>query len=165
MELVRRYGDLTIGDVAGQGYPALSALAKHHGPEKVERCLSILLIEASSYFSDTLDKDTALEVAVDVRQAHYFLSLEDCYIVIQRLKQSTLYGKLTPNRILAEFKKYQEERLQHSITKRENEHLANFTRRQRDPNAVRDAIRADEAFKQFEDEYNLSKNGPNPPEK
>jgi hypothetical protein len=159
VDIVRQYGNLTIGDVAGQGYPALSGLAKEHGPEKVERSLAILLVEASSYFSETLDKETALELAVDVRKDNYWLSLEDCYIVTQRLKKSKLYGKLTPNRILNEFETYREERMQHSIKKRENEHLQNFTRRQRDPNESREAVRIDEQFAQFKEQYQKSRNG------
>ena len=156
-DLVRAWGRLTIADVVGNGYPALSKLQRTYGRDKVETTLAVLLVEASGYFADRLPKEQAKEIAVEITTEYYWFTLEDVYVVLQRMKRKSLYGKLTPNKVLTELDAYREERLELAARRNEEEHMRRFTRRVRDPRDRAEEVRLKEAMWQALDKYNSEK--------
>lgn len=124
IDLVRQFARLTPATIINNRYPSLALLKKKHGQEKVEGVLSILLVEASQAFETQFDKETALAVSAEVASTFYYYSLEDCYYVLQQLKKSKQYGKLTENKVLAAFAEYEKQRLKDAEEMNYNNHLA-----------------------------------------
>ena len=124
IELVRHFGSLTPERVLQQGYTTLASLKRDNSIEDVERALAIMLIDTSRSFGDPLDKDTALEIAAEIHTRYYYMALEECYIVLGRMKSKTMYGKVTANNYLAEMSQYDKERLKMADEMSYNQHLA-----------------------------------------
>ena len=123
-EMLKEYGTLTPERVLGGGFASLARLRKSHTAEKVEMALAILLIDASRAFDAPLDKDTAYEIAIEVHTRYYYLTLEDCYIVLRRMKSKAMYGKISLNKYLVEFENYATERMKLADEMSYNSHLA-----------------------------------------
>lgn len=123
----------------------------------MESALAVLVVEAASYFSEPISKESALVIAAEITTEYYWFSLEDVYIVLQGMKRKPMYGKLTPHKVLTELNEYREERLNAAAKRREEEHMQRFQRRTRDPNDQADAVRMREAIRQELDRYHEPK--------
>lgn len=150
-ELVRSYGNLTMDKVLKGNYPSMAALKRHYGEDKIENMVAVLVQDASSYFDKTLSDEQAKDIGAEVLASYPSLRIEDLFVMLQELKQSELYGKLTPNKILAKTKKYFEKRTELAGTMSLNEHLAT-----KDPRANTDPYQGN-GFKAFAHAYNLKK--------
>ena len=124
VEIARRYGAITPATILKGSFDSLARLRKERSPEEVETALAILLIDASRAFDSLLDKETAFEIAIAVHTRYYYLTLEDCYLVLERMKTKIIYGKLTMNKFLAEFEAYAAERIEMADDISYNSHLA-----------------------------------------
>lgn len=123
-EITRSFADLTPEKVIRGKFPALSRLKKEMGQEKTEQAVAILVLDASVAFGEEIDKESALDLAAEVQTQYYYMSLEDCYVVLNRLKRQPIYGKLNLNKILSAFEQYQKERIQKAEEMNYNHHLA-----------------------------------------
>jgi len=152
-ELVRALGHLSLERILEASYPSLSQLAAAHGADKCEKALAVILLEASSAFEGSFDKDTALELAVELKARYYYLSMEDCYVCLQELKGQKLYGRLTPNKVLAAMSDYAERRLEQAALQSLNRHLA-----QQEPrHGARSGDKKEQAFRDWEKQYKIDK--------
>lgn len=123
-ELVRHFATLTPERVLNDGgYPSLARLKKENKPEAVETALAILIIDASRAFDTPLDRETAMEIALEVHTRYYYITLEECYMVLQRMKSKPAYGKLNMNKYLQEFEAYSAQRTAMADDMSYNRHL------------------------------------------
>jgi len=139
-ELVRSFANLTPEKVVRGGFPSMALLKKEHGQDKIEDALAILIVEASLSFGDGFNKERAYDLAAEVITAYYYLTLEDCIIVLNRLKRTDIYGKFTPNKILAAFENYDKERFEIADELNYNKHLSRQVPRGESTN-MRDALK------------------------
>ncbi len=124
VEIARKYGAITPATILTGNFASLARLRKDRTPKEVETALAILLIDASRAFDSILDKETAYEIAIAIHTRYYYLTLEDCYLVLERMKTKIIYGKLNMNKFLAEFEAYATERIEMADDMSYNRHLA-----------------------------------------
>lgn len=124
VDLIRQYGTLTPDRIIQEDYTSMARLRRVHGNERVENALAIMVIEASTAFESPIDKALALELAAEVHTTYYWLSLEDCFVILQQMRRKKLFGKLDLNKILVEFDEYCRERISLADNLRYNQHLA-----------------------------------------
>ena len=144
VEIARKYTSITPTTILNSNFPSLARLRKERSAEEVERAIAILLIDASRAFGEPIDKETALETAVEIHTRYYYLTLEDCYLVLSRMKSKPLYGKLSSNKFLTEFEAYGAERIQLADQMSYNNHLATSdagTNRTGDTDSVKGIMR------------------------
>jgi hypothetical protein len=164
-DIITALGNLSVADVVDAGYPALAYLRRPdvYGPEAVINVLALLIIEGTSVYEAAIPKEAARELAIEISACYYYLALEDVYVVLQQLKRSNLYGKLTPAKILHAVETHTEERARIAAEKSLNEHLSHKFSRTNYEKSSADAVRADELFQQFLDNYNSkAKSNPDP---
>lgn len=123
-ELVRHYATLTPEAILKQDVTSLARLRKEYGTNEVETALTIMVLDASMAFETAIDKQMALELAAELHSTFYWLSLEDCFVALQRLRRKPLFGKLDANKILAAFEEYNQERMTIADEISYNRHLA-----------------------------------------
>lgn len=153
LEIIEAMRNLSVGDVLGKGYPAISGLKKTHGKQRVHHALAALISDTGAYFENSLTEAATIEVATEISLNYYYLSMEDVYILLNRLKRTPLYGKLTPNKILTVADQYARDRLELAATRSVNDHLAKKENRVNYDDSDTEAIRENEAFEQFKAEY------------
>ncbi|MBI9063291.1 MAG: hypothetical protein JEZ14_15020 [Marinilabiliaceae bacterium] len=102
----------------------MAKIRKEEGEERTEQVLAILTADTALAFGENLKKEQALYYANEIVNAFYYLSLEDCFIVLSRIKRSKLFGKLTLNTFLTAFEKYDNERLKLADEQSYNAHLS-----------------------------------------
>ncbi len=88
----------------------MALLKKEEGEKKLSEALAIIIIETSMSFGDAMHKERALDLATEILTDYYYLTLEDCFIVLNRLKRTKIF-KFTINVVLTAFEKYDQERL------------------------------------------------------
>ncbi|MBS2100690.1 hypothetical protein [Carboxylicivirga linearis] len=110
-DLIKAFANLTPERVLGGNYKSMALIRKEEGEEKAEQALAILLADTALAFGESLTKEMALYFATEILNAYYWLSLEDCFIVLNRIKRGKLYGKLNLNTFLNAFETYNKERL------------------------------------------------------
>lgn len=145
-EIARSFASITPETVIRGNYPSIVRLKLKKGEEKTEEAIAILINDAALAFGENMDEELLLELAAEVQTQYYYMSLEDCYLVLNRLKRQPLYGKLTLNKILSAFEQYQKERVQKAAEMSYNQHLAN----KENPNAYSrtlDTIRINKTLK------------------
>ncbi len=123
-EIIRHHSQLSIKKIITNNYPGMASLKKHYGEESLEKALAILLIDASRAFDTPLNRENAMEIALEIHTRYYYLSLEDCYYVLKTMKSKPIYGKLNMNKILCEFEQYEKERITFSENMNYNQHLS-----------------------------------------
>jgi hypothetical protein len=123
-EIARSFSNLTPEKVIRGKYPSLVSLKTKIGQEKTEKAIAILVGDAAVAFGEKIDYELALDLAAEIQTEYYYLTLEDCYIVMNRLKRQPLYGKLTLNKILTAFEQYTTERINTAAEMNWNKHLA-----------------------------------------
>jgi len=155
--LIRAFGNITVGDIVGKGYPALSGLRKLHGTQKVEQAVAVLIVDASSHFERSINKEDALDLAAEITTCYYYLTLEDVMCALQKLKRSKVFGRLTTHRVLQGLEEHNQERTDIAIQKSQNEHLANKESRLNYDKTGADKVRNEELFNQFLDTFNEQK--------
>lgn len=123
-QLVRKYGNMSLDKVLEAKPPGLARLSKLHGDDKVEKVTGILIQEASAYFDSPFNEEISLDLSVEVKTAYPFLSMEDLFVCLQELKRKSIYGKLTPHKLLEQIDKYAEKRINRAAEINYNKHLA-----------------------------------------
>ncbi len=109
-ELVKAFVKLTPEKVIGGNFPSMAKLKKEAGEKKLSEALAILLIDASLSFGDPMNKEQALDLSTEILTYYYYLSLEECMLVLNRLKRTKVF-KFTINVVLTAFDNYDHERL------------------------------------------------------
>ncbi|MFW6370974.1 MAG: hypothetical protein ACOC10_07205 [Bacteroidota bacterium] len=123
-EITRKFANLTPAKVLRGNYPSMVRLKITQGEETTEKAIAVVIGEAAVAFGEKMDWEVALNLAAEIQTEYYFMSLEDCYIVMNRLKRQPLYGKLTLNKILTAFEQYKQERIKTASEMNYNHHLA-----------------------------------------
>jgi hypothetical protein len=154
VDIVRAKADLSIARILETKPPALSLLRKQYSPEKVEAAIAILMIDTSTWFSAPMPQEQAQELAAEITATNYWLSLEDVFLILQRLKRKELYGKLTPNKVMLELAAYTSERLNESAQRSYHQHLDSKEKVYDRPDDGGEAVRIEENFNQFKDSRN-----------
>lgn len=151
-QIVRKFGNATMHQVMESKYPAIGTMMKSFGDEKIENVIAVIIKEASAYFGDAMADNQALEVATDITVRYKWLKMEDIFVAINQLKEQNVYGKLTPNKILNQVKKYSENRMNAAAEKSLNTHLAGKEPREDDKKE-----KDDKDFKDFAMRYEINK--------
>jgi hypothetical protein len=123
-ELVRTFGTMTLAKAMNAPQPAIGALARTHGRERVEKTLAVMLVETAAYFDAEMGKEQALDIAAEITTTYPFLKMEDAWVVLSELRSAELFGKLTSNKVLSALRKYTDKRLEAAGQQSLNEHLA-----------------------------------------
>lgn len=123
-ELVKTFSKLTPETIIGGDFPSLAVLRRNYNEETIENALSLLIVEASEYFGEGFSTKQAFNLSSEILSNYYYLSLEDCILVLNRLKRTTIYGKLTLNHVLSLFDAYDSERTQIVNDNNYNQHLS-----------------------------------------
>lgn len=131
-DLIRHWSNLTVGHILDRGYPPIAGLRNTYGADKVEKVMTLLIIEASESFAERFTRQQAGVIAATVITEYYWFTLEDLYLVLHRLQRKPMFGKLTPNKVLSELAEYREERLNLAAMRNVEDHHRRFTRRQRE---------------------------------
>ena len=155
--ILKALSSLVVADILGAGYPTIAALRKPeiHGPQRVHGVLASLIVDASGYFEQAIDKETAIELAIEIGAEFYYLTLEDVFVCLQKLKREKVYGKLTANKVLNAMSLYAEGRISLAEQKSLEAHAHSTDSRINydDATASHKATRTDELFAQFNDAY------------
>lgn len=122
--LVKEFGALTTEKIIERNYPAIGALQLEHKPERVHDAIAIIVAEASTYFEEPMHQEKALDIAVEITAQYYWLTLEDVMLTLRDLKHQKLYGKLTPNKVLAAIADHANRRADIAGQMSLNKHLA-----------------------------------------
>ena len=109
-KLIRQFVKLTPEKILRGNFPSMALLRKNEGEQKLSEVLAIILIETSLSFGDGMNKETAFDLATEILVDYYYLSLEDCFVVLNRLKRAKVF-KFTINVVLNAFENYDNERL------------------------------------------------------
>lgn len=129
-EITREFANLTPEKILrGKAldkdkYPSMARLKVTQGQEKTENAIAVVVGEAAVAFGEKMNIEDALDLAADIQAEYYYLTLEDVYIVMKRLKRQPMYGKLNLNKILTAFEQYKEERINKAAKMNWNNHLA-----------------------------------------
>ena len=123
-EIARSFGSITPEKIIRGNYKSLASIKREIGQEKTEKAIAILIGDAAMAFGEKMDYELALDLAAEIQTEFYYMTLEDCYVVLSKLKRQPLYGKLTLNKILTAFEQYQEERINVAEKMNFNAHLA-----------------------------------------
>ena len=121
--LIRQFVKLTPEKVLRGNFPSMALLKKDEGEEKLSAALSIIIIDTSKSFGDAMYKEAAFDLATEILTDYYYLSLEDCLIVLNRLKRSKVF-KFTINVVLNAFETYDKDRLKMIDDNAYSEHLS-----------------------------------------
>jgi hypothetical protein len=124
-EITRKFANLTPEKVLRGNYPTMVRLKITQGEETTEKAIAVVVGEAAVAFGEKMDWEVALNLAAEIQTEYYYMTLEDVYIVMNRLKRQPLYGKLTLNKILTGFEQYRQERIAKAADMNYNNHLAN----------------------------------------
>ncbi len=122
-ELVKAFVKLTPEKVLGGGFPSMAKLKKQEGEKKLSEALAIIIIETSVAFGEAMRQDMALDLATEILTDYYYLTLEDCFLVLNRLKRTKVF-KLTINVVLTAFESYDSERIKMIDDNNYSEHLS-----------------------------------------
>lgn len=109
-DILRHFSGLTFKKVLEGQFPSISTLRLNYGAPEMERVLAIMILDAAKAFGDNLTPDDGLELATEIQSMYYYLSLEDCFIVLQKIKRQKLYGKFCLNTVLQAFDEYDKDR-------------------------------------------------------
>ncbi len=109
-DILRHFSGLTFKKVIEGQFTSISTLRKNYGVPELERVLAILILDAAKAFGDTLTPDDGLELATEIQSTYYYLSLEDCFLVMQKVKRQKLFGKFCFNTVLQAFDEYDKDR-------------------------------------------------------
>jgi hypothetical protein len=105
----------------------MAVLRKQHESEKIENVLGVLIQDASRAFGNAWSDDQCVELSTEILSMYYYLSLEDCYLVLQRVKRSKVYGLFCMNTILQAFNDYDQERYTKADDLAYSKHLSQKT--------------------------------------
>ncbi len=110
-EIIRQFATLTTEKIIRSKFPSIALIRRKNGEEKTEKALAVLLADSAMAFGEELSPEQALYFASEISSEFYFLTFEECFIVLQKLKKSKLYGKLCLNTFLTAFDDYANERM------------------------------------------------------
>jgi len=122
-DLIRHFVKYTPEKVLGGNFPSMALLKKEKGEQKLSDALAIIIIETSLSFGDGMNEKTALDLATEILVDYYYLSLEDCFVVLNRLKRAKVF-KFTINVVLNAFESYDKERLKMIDDNSYSQHLS-----------------------------------------
>lgn len=108
VDLIRKFGSLSMQVIVTEQYPSVAALSRQYGLEKTEEVNAIILTDLSSSFDGELESVAIEEICAEISSDSelFSLSLEDVYFVCKQIKMSNTFGKLSTNKILTALKKH-----------------------------------------------------------
>ncbi len=122
-DLIKAFSKLTPEKILRGNFPCMSKLKKEEGEQKLTDALAIIIVEASLSFGEGMNETRALDLATEILTDYYYLTLEDCFIVLNRLKRTKVF-KFTINVVLTAFEKYDQERFKIIDDNNYSDHLS-----------------------------------------
>lgn len=138
LELIQRFGHLTLKEIVNQEYPSIGLLERAHGDEKISKAIAVIVADLSSSFSGDLNKDEIIEIATEIRCGlTRNITLEGLYLLCSELKRSSIM-KLKVNHVLKAVEAHLNEQSNQHEMRNYNAHLANKYHDPRETNAFDD---------------------------
>lgn len=124
VDIIKAFAGISMKQVIVEKPITVGEIIRHYGEENATKAVVVLFADLSTSFGSDLKKDHLLELSAEVQSSLYKnLSLEDLYIICNRVKTSDIYGKLTVNKVLKEVKNYFDEKLNEVDNYNYNKHL------------------------------------------
>jgi len=125
IELIERFGAMTLKQVVNDKPPAIGALERQHGKEETQNVMAVIISDLNNSFGGDISKDDILEVVAEVRMGlTRSISLEDLYLICQKIKTSSTYKLKVPT-ILKAVNDHLAEKSNMVMNMNYNYHLAN----------------------------------------
>ena len=117
-EVVKHYGKMTMQTAMAAKTPTVGKLCRSHGEDKFIESLGRVFLATSLYFDKPLNTEEAEIVAVEMLNDYEMsnLKLEDVVVIIKEIKESDMYGRLTPNKIIKHIRSYWDRRIKTAAT-------------------------------------------------
>ena len=116
--VVQHYGQMTMQVAMEAQTPTLSKLSREEGQDEMIESLGRVFVATSMYFDKALSTDEAEIIAVEMLNDYEMsnLKLEDVVVIIKEIKESDMYGRLTPNKIIKHIRGYWDRRIKTAAT-------------------------------------------------
>lgn len=121
--LIKQFSNLTPAKVLRGDFPSLVSLKQEHSENDIENALAVLILDASMSFGENFNQDLAYDLAAEILTSYYYLTLEDCFIVFNKLKRTKVF-KFTINVVLTAFENYDNDRLKMIDDNNYSQHLS-----------------------------------------
>jgi hypothetical protein len=109
-------------------YPTVGGLERMHGKYALKNSIAVILADLSSSFGGDLKKDEIMEIVAEVRSGlNRNITLEGLYVVCSEIKSSSIYGKLTVNKVLTAVKSHIKEQSNAHENNNYQQHLQSKT--------------------------------------
>lgn len=117
-DVVKHYGKMTMQTAMAAKTPTVGKLCREHGDDKLIESLGRVFLATSLYFDKALSTEESEIVAVEMLNDYEMsnLKLEDVVVIIKEIKESELYGRLTPNKIIKHIRGYWDRRIKTAAT-------------------------------------------------
>lgn len=97
IELIERYGTLTVKQIINEKPPSIAALERNNGKQAVKNAMAVIVADLNQSFGGDISKDDIMEVVTEIRTGLTCnISLEDLYLVCQKIKTSSTYKLKVP---------------------------------------------------------------------
>lgn len=118
-DVVKHYGTMTMQQAMSATTPTVGKLCRQEGEDKLIESLGRVFLATSLYFDKPLGTEEAEIVAVEMLNDYEMsnLKLEDIVVIIKEIKESDMYGRLTPNKIIKHIRSYWDRRIKTAATK------------------------------------------------
>ena len=149
IELIEHFGAMTLKQVVKEQPPAIGALERQHGKEAISNAIAVIVSDLNQSFGGDIGKDDILEVVAEVRTGiTRSISLEDIYLICQKIKTSSTYKLKVPT-ILKAVNDHLAEKSNMVMNENYNKHLAGKFEGERSSTDYRD----DDGYKKAKIEY------------
>lgn len=123
VQMIEKYGDLTLKKIIKQQPPSIRALEREYGRKTIHTALCVMVGDLNQSFNGDMNEDDLEEVAAELRMGiTKSLSLEDLYLICRNIKTSTKSYKLRVTTILKAANDYLQEKSNLVMNENYNKH-------------------------------------------
>ncbi|MEO9257392.1 MAG: hypothetical protein ABI207_03360 [Crocinitomicaceae bacterium] len=125
IELIERFGSLTVKKIVHESYPTIGALQREYGKESLTSAIGVIISDVSLSFNSELSQNDILEVAAEIRSSVLRnVTLEGVYLACSELKREAIVGRLNVSKLLKAIHKHLNDITIEAQSKSYNDHLA-----------------------------------------
>jgi len=125
IELIERFGSLTVKKIVNESYPTIGALEREYGKESLTSAIGVIISDISLSFNSELNANDILEVAAEIRSSILRnVTLEGVYLACSDLKRESIVGRLNVSKLLKAMHKHLNDITIEAQSKNYNDHLA-----------------------------------------
>lgn len=116
--VVQHYGKMSMQVAMNTKAPTVALLAREQGQDIMIESLGRVFVATSMYFDKPMSIEEGEIVAVEMLNDYEIgnLKLEDVVVIIKEIKESDMYGRLTPNKMIKHIKDYWERRIKAAVS-------------------------------------------------